>query len=209
MTPPRSRREAGFSLVGALAGITIMFTIMAMSMPAWKYVMQDSREEELIFRGTQIAEAIERYQKEKRALPISLEMLVKAKCLRKEYADPMTTDGKWRLIRPGEAIVPGSPGGGVRPLPGGMGDGTGASSMSKAGFGSGGEIGGGPFMGVASRSKEKSLRLFNGRSKYNEWIFAAGMPRFIGKPPVNMPGMEPSPGSKPSSSPAPRGDKPR
>ena len=210
MTPPNGRREDGFSLVGALAGITIMFTIMAMSMPAWKYVMQDSREEELIFRGTQIAEAIERYQKEKRSLPVSLDVLVKAKFLRKAYKDPMTQDGKWKIIHPGEGVMPGrGPGGGVRPL-GGTGEGTGLQRPSQAGFGSGGELGG-PFIGVASKSKEKSLRLFNGRSKYDEWIFAAGMPRFIGKPPVNMPGTEPSPGpgSKPSGSPAPRGDRPR
>ena len=200
MIPPRSRREAGFSLVGAMAGITIMFTIMAMAMPAWKYVMQDSREEELIFRGSQIADAIERYQKEKRSLPISLEVLVKGKFLRKAYADPMTRDGKWRLLRPGEGTMPGSPGGGVRPLPGGLGDGKGGS-MRQPTFGSGGEIGG-PFIGVASRSTDKTLRLFNGRSKYNEWLFAVGMPRFIGKPPVNLPGMEPSPGTRPGGKPS-------
>lgn len=192
MTSPRSRREAGFSLVGALAGIAIMFTLMAMAMPAWKYVMQDTREEELIFRGTQIVEAIERYQKDKRSLPISFEVLVKGKYLRKAYADPMTPDGKWRLIRPGEAVVPGRPGAGVRPLPGGMAGGAGAPAMRPGGFGSGGEIGG-PFIGVASTSKEESLRLFNGRSKYDEWIFAVGMPRFIGKPPVNLPGTGGSP----------------
>jgi type II secretory pathway pseudopilin PulG len=191
MTWPRSRREAGFSLVGAMAGIAIMFTLMAMAMPAWKYVMQDAREEELIFRGTQIVEAIERYQKEKRTLPVSFEVLVKGKFLRKAFKDPMTADGKWRLIRPGEGVLPGRVGGGVRPLPGGLADGTGPR-MDRGGFGSGGEIGG-PFIGVASKSKGESLRLFNGRSKYDEWIFAVGMPRFIGKPPVNMPGAEGSP----------------
>ncbi len=200
MSRTPDRREAGFSLVGAMAGIAIMFTLMAMAMPAWKYVMQDTREEELIFRGTQIVEAIERYQKDKRSLPISFDVLVKAKYLRKAYADPMTQDGKWRLIHPGEGILPGSPGGGVRPMPGGMGDGgPGASRKGQATFGSGGEIGG-PFLGVASRSKEKSLRLFNGRSKYDEWIFAVGMPRFVGKPPVNMPGAQPSPGPRPPGS---------
>jgi type II secretory pathway pseudopilin PulG len=202
MSRTPDRREAGFSLVGAMAGIAIMFTLMAMAMPAWKYVMQDTREEELIFRGTQIVEAIERYQKEKRALPVSFDVLVKGKFLRKAYADPMTQDGKWRLIHPGEGALPGSPGAGVRPIPGGMGAGAEASRKGQASFGSGGEIGG-PFLGVASRSKEKSLRLFNGRSKYDEWIFAVGMPRFIGKPPVNMPGMpgaEGSPGPRPPGS---------
>jgi type II secretory pathway pseudopilin PulG len=213
MSRTRDRREAGFSLVGALAGITIMLTLMAMAMPAWKYVMQDSREEELIFRGTQIVEAIERYQKDKRSLPVSFEVLVKGKYLRKAYADPMTRDGKWRLVHPGEALVPGVS---IRP-PGtpGMSGAIGGLERDQGG----GRLGPGaapigPFLGVASRSKETSLRLFNGRSKYDEWIFAVGMPRFVGKPPVNMPGMpgaegSPRPGSKPSGSPAPRGDSPR
>jgi type II secretory pathway pseudopilin PulG len=202
MSRRRARREAGFSLVGALAGITIMFTLMAMAMPAWKYVMQDSREEELIFRGTQIVEAIERYQKEKRTLPVSLEVLVKAKCLRKEFKDPMTKDGKWRFLRPGEIVVPGA---GRPGRPGGVGgDGLpGRPSQLRPGT-IGGESGG-PFIGVASTSKEKSLRLFNGRAQYDEWIFAVGMPRFIGKPPVNMPGQPnpfPSPGGRPDAKPS-------
>jgi type II secretory pathway pseudopilin PulG len=201
MIPP-SRREAGFSLVGALAGITIMFTLMAMAMPAWKYVMQDSREEELIFRGSQIADAIERYQKEKKTLPASLEVMVQAKCLRKAYTDPMTKDGKWRLLRPGEFVLPGA--GGRSGRPGGIGTGQlpGRPSQLRPGT-IGGEIGG-PFIGVASRSKQKSLRLFNGRAQYDEWIFAVGMPRFVGKPPVNMPGQPnpfPSPGGNPTGGP--------
>jgi type II secretory pathway pseudopilin PulG len=206
MIPSRSRREAGFSLVGALAGITIMFTLMAMAMPAWKYVMQDNREEELIFRGTQIVEAIERYQKEKRSLPVSLDVMVKGKFLRKAYADPMTQDGKWRFLRPGEMVVPGlgrpGPGGGIG-MSGGL---PGGPSQLRPGT-IGGEISG-PFIGVVSKSKEKSLRLFNGRSKYDEWVFAVGMPRFVGKPPVNMPGAQPnpfpSPGSKPGGGTGPK-----
>jgi type II secretory pathway pseudopilin PulG len=201
MTAPRVRREAGFSLVGALAGITIMFTLMAMAMPAWRHVMQDSREEELIFRGTQIVEAIERYQKDKRSLPVSFDVLVKGKYLRKAYADPMTQDGKWRLIHPGEGVIRGKPGAGSRLGMPGMADGGGMSGKQQELLGPGAAPVG-PFLGVASRSKEKSLRLFNGRSQYDEWIFAVGMPRFVGKPPVNMPGAEPSPnpGSKPPGS---------
>jgi hypothetical protein len=34
-------------------------------------------------------------------------------------------------------------------------------------------IGGGPVLGVVSRSTEASLRLYNGRSRYNEWAFVA------------------------------------
>lgn len=189
----RGRREAGFSLVGALAGITIMLTLMGMAMPAWKYVMQDDREEELLFRGTQIVEAIERYQKEKRALPISLDMLVKAKYLRKPYKDPMTKDGKWRFLGQGEVgprgARPGVPGSAGRP---GRPEGNPAFRPIDP-LNTGGTTVG-PFVGVVSTSTAKSLRLFNGRSRYDEWIFAVGVPRFVGKPPVNLP-----PGGFPAS----------
>jgi hypothetical protein len=40
----------------------------------------------------------------------------------------------------------------------------------------------GGFQGVASTSTEKSLRIFNGRTKYNEWLFLPGQPRIIGRP---------------------------
>jgi hypothetical protein len=39
----------------------------------------------------------------------------------------------------------------------------------------------GPFIGVASFSKDKGLRIFNGRQRYDQWIFAVGQPRLIGK----------------------------
>jgi hypothetical protein len=40
----------------------------------------------------------------------------------------------------------------------------------------------GGFQGVASTSSEKSLRIFNGRTKYNEWLFLPGQPRIVGRP---------------------------
>jgi type II secretory pathway pseudopilin PulG len=186
------RSEAGFSLVALFAGITVMMILMAVAMPSWKYVVQNEREMELFFRGDQIASAIERYQKKNaNAVPVSLEMLVKGKYLRKEYKDPMTEDGKWRLIRPGEILRP--------------------PRLSGPGFG-GGERGGGttgrrgptemgPFIGVASMSEETSLRIMNGAETYDQWMFVAGKPRFLGKPP----GPTPPPPMKPGQAPSPAG----
>jgi type II secretory pathway pseudopilin PulG len=179
------RSEAGFSLVAVSASIAIMMLMMGMAVPSWKYVMQNAREEELIFRGTQIVEAIERYQKKHgNAPPVSLEMLVKGKFLRKEYKDPMTEKGQWRFIRPGEAVIsPPGAGGGTgagagrpgRPTPRATpGGGLGSSSTARRGtFG--------PFIGVASTSTDKSLRVFNGRTKYDQWLFMVGQPRIVGK----------------------------
>jgi hypothetical protein len=36
-------------------------------------------------------------------------------------------------------------------------------------------------MGVASLSKDKSLRLMNGRDSYDQWLFVAGQPRVLGR----------------------------
>jgi type II secretory pathway pseudopilin PulG len=194
VSPPRGgrRSEAGFSLVTLFAGITIMMILMAVAMPSWKYVVQNDREQELFFRGDQIAAAIERYQKKNgNAAPVSLEMLVKGKYLRKEYKDPMTQDGKWRFVRPGELLRPprlaGSGLSAREERPRGAGDRRAATEM-------------GPFIGVASLSEEKSLRIMNGADSYDQWIFTAGKPRILGKPAGPMlPGASVKPGQAPGA----------
>jgi len=190
---PSRRSEAGFSLVTLFAGVTVMMILMAVAMPSWKYVVQNEREQELYFRGNAIAAAIERYQKKHgNTPPTTLEMLVKGKFLRKEYADPMTKDGKWRFVRPGEVIAarvagmggPGRGAGGSRT--GRPGDETGRPGRP----GTGPELG--PFVGVASFSKDESLRVMNGAETYDAWLFVAGKPRILGKPQGPMPGSGPS-----------------
>jgi type II secretory pathway pseudopilin PulG len=120
--------ERGFSIVAMLASITVMFILMGAAVPSWRYVMKDDREQELYFRGDQIARAIERYQrKNANTYPVSLDVLVKGRYLRKAYQDPMSADGKWRLIHPGETQVPGGAGRSGTSSPGAFGSPTGAS----------------------------------------------------------------------------------
>jgi type II secretory pathway pseudopilin PulG len=215
------RREAGYSLVTLMVAVAVMLILMTAAIPSWRYLMKNDREEELIFRGGEIADAIARYQRKNgNALPPSLEALVKGHFLRRAYKDPMTRDGKWRFIRPGEAIGPMSPGAAGAPGAGtgggtgagtvGSGSGTspggsGMSSGTTSGLGTGGSGTGsagsgttrgpgvgstfsqpgttlGGFQGVASTSTEKSLRVFNGRTRYNEWVFLPGQPRVVGRP---------------------------
>jgi type II secretory pathway pseudopilin PulG len=237
---PRSG-EAGYSLVALLAGVTIMLVLMAAGSSTWKYIMKNDREEELIFRGGEIADAIGRYQKKNgNALPTSLDILVKGKFLRKAYKDPTTKDGKWRFIRQGEAIGPGAVGAGPGNRPGqagapGTGTGTpgGFGAGNSSGFGTGPDglpttttttpttqpsslgstLGGqsmGAMMGVASTNTDKSLRIFNGRTKYSEWLFVVGQPRVVGKPltigpatPGGAPGTSGGPGGSPRPGPTP------
>lgn len=181
--------EAGYSLVALLATVTIMLILMGAAVPSWRYVMKNEREEELLFRGGQIADAIQRFQrKNANAVPPSLEVLVEGRFLRKLYKDPMTKGGKWRLIRQGETIAPitapGAPSPPATPPPG-------------PGVSTGTVVGG--VVGVVSTSTEKGLRLVNGRSRYNEWTFVAGQPRVVGKAPTLVPQRLPAPGAPPKS----------
>ena len=214
--------EAGYTMVALMATLVIASVLMAAAVPTWKYQMKDSNEQELIARGGEIADAIQRYQRKNgNALPPSLEVLVKGKYLRHAYKDPMKKDGKWRFLRPGEAVgatapattrpgLPGSssPGGSPSPSPAGPGApgnqvGTTPNSV--------GTIGGtlGVIQGVASTSDETGLRIFNGRTKYNEWLFLPGQPRVVGRPlgvvqpgglspgPVGPGGITPTPSTTP------------
>jgi type II secretory pathway pseudopilin PulG len=65
----------------------------------------------------------------------------------------------------------GSPAGGSGP--GGVNPGGPLGSNSGSGGpGLGGQVfGGGPILGVASKSKDKSIRIFNKKEHYNEWLF--------------------------------------
>jgi type II secretory pathway pseudopilin PulG len=205
-SPRRGRTgERGFALVIVLAGIAVMMILMGAGASTWRYIMQDDREQELFFRGDQIAGAIERYQKKNgNTFPVSLEVMVQGRYLRRAYKDPMTKDGKWRLVRPGEAVPAGTGAPGASPRPG--------SSPKPSPSPSSGLIGGtgtslGAIAGVASRSQETSLRLFNGRTRYDQWIFLAGQQRTLGPnkgPKPGSGGLPGPPGASPRPSPTPR-----
>ena len=179
-----SGSERGYSLVALVASVTIMMILMAAAVPSWKYVMKNDREEELLYRGGEIADAIVRFQKKNaNAYPTSLEQLVKGKFLSKLYKEPMSKDGKWRLVHQGQVVAPTTnPGQG--PTDKSVPTTTTPPTTRPSGPGAATGTTMGAILGVASTSTEKSLRVFNGRTQYNEWIFAAGQPRVIGRPPT-------------------------
>src|SRR5262245_2061786 len=51
--------EAGYTILALLVTIGISMVLMAVAVPSWQYVMKDSNEQELLFRGQQIADAIQ------------------------------------------------------------------------------------------------------------------------------------------------------
>jgi type II secretory pathway pseudopilin PulG len=209
------RAEAGYSMLVLMASVAIMLLLLGAATPGWRYLSKNDKEEELIFRGGQIADAIQRFQRKNgNALPPSLEVLVKGKFLRKAYVDPIMPDGKWHFLRPGEALVPGaSPGGPGQPGPPGAPGSpspTPSPTPPATGTNPGSRPGDSPLgstiQGVASRSTDRGLRIFNGRERYNEWLFIPGQPRIIGQPmPAAIPGTPAPgrPGATPTPAPAP------
>ena len=181
----RSDKESGYSMVALLASVAIMLILLAAAVPSWRYLMKNDAEEELIFRGGEIADAIARFQRKNgNALPPSLDVLVKGKYLRRAYRDPVTKNGRWRFVRQGELVAP------IRP-PAGPGTPTTTTTTTRpSAFSTAGQTIGG-IQGVASTSTETSLRVFNGRTRYDEWLFLPNQPRIVGRqgPVLPRPGL--------------------
>ena len=174
------RSERGYAMAALLVTLGVMSVILGMAMPVWRTVMQREKEEELVFRGRQYARAIQLYQRKfAAAYPASVDILVEQRFLRKKYTDPMTKGGEFEILYQGTlaqrqaALAAGR--GGTSP---GRQAGGGRSAspdppLTPPGSPFGSQAAGpqGGVVGVASKSKQKSLRVLDGRSVYNEWQF--------------------------------------
>jgi len=155
-------------MAALLVGLGVMSVMLTVAMPVWTQVARREKEAELVFRGEQYKRALGLFQRRNGpgVTPPSVDVLVEGRFLRKEFKDPITGDD-FLLLRQGAAVETaggGPPNGrGVQAGRGGTpGRPTGSSSP---GFASGGIV------GVASTSTEESLRIYNGRTRYNEWDF--------------------------------------
>lgn len=182
----KKRSEAGYNLVILMVAMTLLNIALAIALPKWSHVIRREREEELISRGFQYAEAIRVFQNRFQRLPVRLEELaeVEPRSIRKLWKDPMTEDGKWVLIPPGGGgpgfMPPPPPGPGHQPPPQEENPDGRPNEGEEVDPGTGiGEKGGtqqvGPFTGVHSRSSKESILIFNGRTRYDEWHFTLEM----------------------------------
>lgn len=180
----RPSSQAGYNLVMLMVLLMVLNIMVAAALPSWSSVIRRDKEEELIFRGLQYAEAIRVFQNRFQRSPVRLEELIEVepRSIRQLWKDPMTEDGKWVLIP-----LQGPPGGLQRQPPGEEGlddqdengregggeeEGESFEEDGDSGFGpKGGEVQIGPFKGVHSRSSKKSFMLFNGKERYDEWHF--------------------------------------
>ena len=81
--------------------MAVMAVMLSVAMPTWSHMIRREKEEELIFRGTQYARAINQYQRKfANASPASLDVLIEQRLLRKKFRDPLSPnkDGEFQML---------------------------------------------------------------------------------------------------------------
>lgn len=147
------KSQRGAVLLLILVSVTLFGLLAGIAGSSWQTIMQRHKEEELLWRGSQIRKAINSYYNYKpseavaiKQFPSSLDDLISdprilkpVKHLRKIYSDPITGND-WLLIK--------APGGGIM--------GVHSSSETK------------PFKRYGFSESNKS---FNGQLRYIDWDF--------------------------------------
>jgi type II secretory pathway pseudopilin PulG len=191
----------GYAMAALLVAMSVMAVLMSALLPVWSHMATREKEEELIFRGRQYARAIGLFQRKyANAAPPTIDVLVEQRFLRKKYKDPITNEDFQPIYANQAAIQP--PGGGPTAARPGQSAtlSTPAQQTVQAGFGSTGAGVQGGVIGVTSKSKESSIKIYNGRSRYNEWAFVyiqtaqrpgqSGIPGQPGQPGQGRPGQQ-------------------
>lgn len=159
----------GYAMAALLIAMSVMAVLMGALLPHWTTLATREKEQELVFRGNQYARAIGLFQRKfANTAPPSIDVLVEQRFLRKKYKDPITNSDFQPIYANQQAQAIGSPSGSGRPGEQGSAN---LSTPARQALQSGGTTGAGGIIGVTSKSTETSLRLYNGRNKYNEWAF--------------------------------------
>ena len=167
----RARGRAGYNLVILVMIFTAMSILAASALPAISQMIRRNKEEELIFRGFQYAEAIRVFQRRYSRYPVRLEELieVKPRCIRQLWKDPMTDGGAWGLVTANNGPArrpPGQPSQNPAP-PEGVGDGGDNATDAEPGQPRENQ----PILGVVSKRNHASIKMLFGRTNYSEWRF--------------------------------------
>jgi hypothetical protein len=120
-----ARRERGYAMLSLLAAMTLLVIVLTAAVEPVRHRMQREKEEEMLWRGTQVAAAVWNYHAIRAGgaggadlnpafLPTKLEDLAEAYDIngQKQYLvrpsalrDPMTGDGEWKAVRIGDPLV--------------------------------------------------------------------------------------------------------
>jgi len=167
----RPANVAGYAMVALLVGMSVMAVLMGAALPVWNKQAQREREEEYLFRATEYARAIQKFQRRAGpgTLPPNFDVLVEGRFLRRKYKDPITGSDFQPIFQTMQA--PGQPGGvGGNATPGGR---VAATPTAQTGgtptAGQGTPVPGAGVIGVTSKSKADSIKIYNGRTTYDQW----------------------------------------
>jgi len=170
--PSRARRsvrlERGFTLAAVVIILAVMAIMLAVAVQTASFQKQREKEEELIFRGNQIVEGVRLFRARHGRYPIKLGELARAQpwVVRKVWTDPITGNLDWVPVflgQEGTEILGGSQGGG--------GQGAATPTPTPTGGPQRRTATTGAIIGVHSRSCEQSIKIYNGRTRYCDWLF--------------------------------------
>ncbi|HPW19036.1 MAG TPA: hypothetical protein PLP83_11765 [Candidatus Aminicenantes bacterium] len=133
---------------------------LLVALPVLQTEVQREKEEELIFRGRQYAEAVRIFVlKNPGRFPSSLKELLEKKCIRRLYRDPFGPDGRWSVVlATGQA-------------PSGQGA---AQEVLVAPEGALPAIKNPMILGVVSSSTARSVKIWNDEESHDKWLFYYG-----------------------------------
>lgn len=167
MTPGARERSRGYLIIMLMMAVFVIAIGLLVAVPVWQTEIQREKEEELIFRGRQYAEAVRIYLlKKPNQYPSSLEDLLDEKCIRKLYKDPLGPNGEWDVI-----LATGRPGGGREA----------AQEVLVAPARALASIKSARILGVVSSSRKRSIKIYNDQESHDKWLF------FYGQDPKKLP----------------------
>ena len=202
-----SSRNRGYAFLVLMMIVTILLISLTAALPSIYTAGQREKEEELIFRGNEYARAILFFHRQFGRFPSSVDEILKKtngfRFLRRAYRDPMSPNGKWRLIHANaagmlidsrtmptigaQANQAGQTPPGTLP-PGMTPPGTAPPGEQPPQGGEGdksiftNQTLGAFIVGVASTSTKNSVRIFNDQTHYDKWEFLAVGPTVGGLP---------------------------
>ncbi len=150
----------GYVLIILMMAVFVITLSFLVAVPAWQTELQREKEEELIFRGRQYAEAVRIYvQKNPGRYPASLKELLDKKCIRRLYRDPFALDGQWNVI-----LISGQAAAGRQA----------AQEVLVAPERVLPAIKNPQILGVVSTSMNRSVKIYNDQESHDKWLFFYG-----------------------------------
>jgi type II secretory pathway pseudopilin PulG len=154
------KESRGYLVIMLMMAVFVITLGLLVAVPVWQTELQREKEEELIFRGKQYAEAVRVYvQKNPGRYPASLKELLDKKCIRKLYRDPLGPGGQWNVI-----LTTGKPSSGRET----------AAEVMVAPERVLPAIKNAQILGVVSSSTNKSVKIYNDQESHDKWLFFFG-----------------------------------